>query len=776
MDARTNQYYRDHAANVASAYVAAGSAAARLFPVAFPAGSRVLDIGCGSGRDLSALLEAGCDAMGVDASEAMLREAIRLYPSLASRLTLDSLPLLASVPDASCDGVLCWAVLMHLPEEHLFDTVFNLRRILKQGGCLLISTPLTGPEVDPTNLRDRDGRLFNGVTPENFHFLLEKVGFQRINRWDEDDTLGRTDRRWATQLLVREGAGSRSLDQIEAILNRDRKDATYKPALFRALAELATTSYHAAVWLSEGRVAIPIGLIADKWLEYFWPLFESPIFVPQKRGEKPQCLKPVAFRTELDQLITRYRSMGGLSGFTVAHRANALAGDTKLLHRRLHLKLCDTIRSGPVYYSGGGGSGTFTYDRLSRSIVMSADLWRELSVMGNWIADATVLRWAELTAEISQGTLKPSQIIDQLLTPPIEERNVHAARSVYEALADKRCVWTDRPLRIQFDVDHAIPFALWRNNDLWNLLPASASANNQKRDRLPTRDLLHSRKDCIIHYWSLLRDSHTIRFEFEIGKLAGPGLARSGNWEKRLFNTVAEAIEFTALQRGVERWQPASFARIPSIADETTAELASPHPATEDEPTPPDLIVLDPPHHERFVTCVPFYNVAAAAGAFGPDQPSVAPADHHTWIRVDGLKLDRDMFTIRVTGRSMEPKIPDGSICIFRGGEALAGTRQGRIVLVALRDSVDPETGGRLTVKRYHSEKTFDPDGQFTHTRITLHPLNPDFPPIVIEHAEDSHMRVVGELVAVTGTGPCRRRDHRSSDPVAARSRPPWRR
>jgi hypothetical protein len=221
---------------------------------------------------------------------------------------------------------------MHLPEEFLFDTVFNLRRILKPGGRLLISTPLDGPTTDPDTHRDSDGRLFNGVTPENFHFLLEKVGFHRINRWDEADTLGRKDRRWATQLFVLEGAGSRSLDQIEAILNRDKKDATYKPALFRALAELATTSYHAAVWLPEGRVAIPIGLIADKWLEYFWPLFESPIFIPQKRGEKPQCLKPVAFRAELDQLITLFRSMGGLSGFSV------IFVKTKNEHRKALLK------------------------------------------------------------------------------------------------------------------------------------------------------------------------------------------------------------------------------------------------------------------------------------------------------------------------------------------------------------------------------------------------------------------------------------------------------
>jgi hypothetical protein len=84
---------------------------------------------------------------------------------------------------------------------------------------LLISTPLDGPATDPDTDRDPDGRLFNGVTPENFHFLLEKVGFHRINRWDEDDSLGRTDRRWATQLFVLESAASRSLDQIEAILN-----------------------------------------------------------------------------------------------------------------------------------------------------------------------------------------------------------------------------------------------------------------------------------------------------------------------------------------------------------------------------------------------------------------------------------------------------------------------------------------------------------------------------------------------------------------------------
>ncbi|MCZ7640413.1 MAG: methyltransferase domain-containing protein [Verrucomicrobia bacterium] len=287
MDPTTIQYYALRAAFVADQYAGTESTAAKYFALAFPPGSRVLDIGCGSGRDLHALLAAGYDAQGVDASEEMLREAAGRYPHLQGRLQKDALPALETVQDASADrktgldGLVCWAVLMHLPEEQLFDVVFNLRRVLKPGGRLLISTPRTGPAVDEATRRDTDGRLFNGVTPENYHFLLAKVGFRLLNRWDSDDSLGRPGRTWATQLFVLEGQASRSLETIEAILNRDKKDATYKPALFRALAELATSSYHVARWLPDGRVAIPLRLVADKWLEYYWPLFASPLFIPR---------------------------------------------------------------------------------------------------------------------------------------------------------------------------------------------------------------------------------------------------------------------------------------------------------------------------------------------------------------------------------------------------------------------------------------------------------------------------------------------------------------
>lgn len=52
--------------------------------------------------------------------------------------------------------------------------------------------------------------------------------------------------------------------------------------------------------------------------------------------------------------------------------------------------------------------------------------------------------------------------------------------------------------------------------------------------------------------------------------------------------------------------------------------------------------------------------------------------------------LRSGMFVAKVVGNSMEPTIPDGAYCLFT--RPVTGTRQGRTVLVELRDEVDPDT------------------------------------------------------------------------------------
>jgi SOS-response transcriptional repressor LexA len=107
------------------------------------------------------------------------------------------------------------------------------------------------------------------------------------------------------------------------------------------------------------------------------------------------------------------------------------------------------------------------------------------------------------------------------------------------------------------------------------------------------------------------------------------------------------------------------------------------------------------------------------------------------------------MFVAQVVGKSMQPAIPDGSYCLFTA--PVTGTRQGKIVLVQLRDAIDPENGERYTVKRYLSEEVTDGDS-WRHVRITLQPLNPDFQPIERTGAEEGELQVVAEFVEVLGS------------------------
>lgn len=160
------------------------------------------------------------------------------------------------------------------------------------------------------------------------------------------------------------------------------------------------------------------------------------------------------------------------------------------------------------------------------------------------------------------------------------------------------------------------------------------------------------------------------------------------------------------------------------------------------------LRIVDPAPEERYSTCVPLVPLTAAAGAYS--DPQHVEDDGFEWVAVDTRRpLRRGMFVAHVVGRSMEPTIADGSYCLFRA--PVEGTRQGKTVLVQLRDSIDPETGQRFTVKRYKSEKETVGESWY-HTRIILQPVNPTFDPIIIlSGSDDQQVQVIAEFLEVVG-------------------------
>ncbi|MFO7653020.1 MAG: class I SAM-dependent methyltransferase, partial [Candidatus Krumholzibacteriia bacterium] len=162
MDPRTQDFYRRHARDLAARYRAAQGGVSDHFAEAFADCRRILDVGCGAGRDLARLLALGHDAHGADACREMVEatlETCRLARvDAGDRVVESALPALDRFADGEFDGVLCSAVLMHVPDEGLFDAVYGLRRVLRPGGRLLLSIPAEWQDRDPQACRDSDGR------------------------------------------------------------------------------------------------------------------------------------------------------------------------------------------------------------------------------------------------------------------------------------------------------------------------------------------------------------------------------------------------------------------------------------------------------------------------------------------------------------------------------------------------------------------------------------------------------------------------------------------
>lgn len=100
-------------------------------------GARVLDLGCGPGRDLKTFAARGYTAIGLDGSPSFV-EMARAYSGcevwLQDFLNLD-------LPDASFDGVYANATLFHVPKQDLPRVLRQIRSCLVDGGVLFTSNP-----------------------------------------------------------------------------------------------------------------------------------------------------------------------------------------------------------------------------------------------------------------------------------------------------------------------------------------------------------------------------------------------------------------------------------------------------------------------------------------------------------------------------------------------------------------------------------------------------------------------------------------------------------
>lgn len=112
---------------------------------------RILDAGCGEGRNLRWFYNFEYDIWAVDMDAERLKQARQNYPDIKERLIqaeLSDLPF----PEAHFEHIICSAVLHFAEGEQHFYTMFSeLIRVLKPGGTILIRTAsnIILPESNP---------------------------------------------------------------------------------------------------------------------------------------------------------------------------------------------------------------------------------------------------------------------------------------------------------------------------------------------------------------------------------------------------------------------------------------------------------------------------------------------------------------------------------------------------------------------------------------------------------------------------------------------------
>lgn len=362
---------------------------------------------------------------------------------------------------------------------------------------------------------------------------------------------------------------------ISKIVERDSKVTTYKFALLRGVIDMIQDNSPFITFSSE-RVFFPTGILIEKWLLYYYPILESKVSIPQIHGNVN-----LAFGGQFENLIDYYKSNGGFSAFYNDLTNKSIPDDIKNDFIDLAKKLRGTITGMPMkhigfsiteeYYSLFKYENTRIQNRISESVDLvfliknfgtfsiPKEYYEAFQVIGSFVSgqDSLLFKWAEFSVNASKHNLSIDKVLNDVLKNPITEREIAESKNFYKSILRKEgkvyCVWSGDSIS-RYDIDHMIPFSVWKNNDLWNLLPSRKTTNNDKRDKIPSPELVERKKDIITYYWQLIYDNNPQRFRKEI-QVALLGNNTFESWQDTAIMQLQRSCEYLISVRGFAEWK-----------------------------------------------------------------------------------------------------------------------------------------------------------------------------------------------------------------------------
>ncbi len=210
------------------------------------------------------------------------------------------------------------------------------------------------------------------------------------------------------------------------------------------------------------------------------------------------------------------------------------------------------------------GQNHAQYDQITAygEFSIPSEYFDAFRVLGSFIngQDSIIAKWADFSWNSTKNRVKnKSLIISRLTDSPITERQVNESKTYFRKILQNsdniKCVWSGKNISrsAKYDLDHVLPFSVWRNNDLWNLLPTIPSINKEKRDRIPSPYRLDEASSRIFSYWDILYNGNEVRFTREIEQ-ALLGQRISNDWKEKAINRLKEHSEYLIKYRGYEKW------------------------------------------------------------------------------------------------------------------------------------------------------------------------------------------------------------------------------
>lgn len=172
----------------------------RKFLRVIPTGARILDLGCGTGRDMAWLASQGLVVVGADLSAGMLYQARARTSGQLVQMDMRQLAL----RDHCMDGIWCMASLLHLPKWVVPPTIAEMARVLTPGGALALA--LQGGEGEQWEVGAYGypvRRFFARYSSEEVKTLLESAGFAVIEGDSDGPAARRSGRIWLRFLCKR---------------------------------------------------------------------------------------------------------------------------------------------------------------------------------------------------------------------------------------------------------------------------------------------------------------------------------------------------------------------------------------------------------------------------------------------------------------------------------------------------------------------------------------------------------------------------------------------